>query len=87
MTDQVSTPAEGNGKAPGATAPGASEADDCATCITARGVLIALGFAAFAAYVAADFATGGRLTALALGALATLRGRVPPSSTTDGAGQ
>jgi hypothetical protein len=30
--------------------------------------------------VAADFATGGRLSAVALGALATLRGRVPPSS-------
>jgi hypothetical protein len=57
-------------------------AEDCATCITARGFLVALGFAAFAAFVAADFATGGRLTAVALGALATLRGRVPPSSAT-----
>jgi disulfide bond formation protein DsbB len=59
-------------------------AEECATCITARGIMIALGFAAFAAYVAADFATGGRLTAVALGLVATLRGRVPPSSTTDG---
>jgi hypothetical protein len=59
--------------------------EDCPTCITGRAFLIALGFAAFAAYVAADFATGGRLTAVALGALASLRGRVPPSSTTGGA--
>lgn len=73
MSDQVSTPAEGNGKAPGAEDPGA--AGDCATCITARGILIALGFAAFAAYVAADFATGGRLTGIVVGALAGLRGR------------
>jgi hypothetical protein len=71
-------------ESPEATAPApgpeSGAAEDCATCITARGVLIALGFAAFAAFVAADFATGGRLTALAVGALATLRGRVPPSS-------
>ncbi len=75
MTDQS---AEASGPADPAAAGGA---EDCATCISARGILFALGFAAFAAYVAADFATGGRLTAVALGALATLRGRVPPSST------
>jgi hypothetical protein len=72
-------------ESPEATAPTAGPEggadDDCPTCITARGVLFALGFAAFAAYVAADFATGGRLTAVALGLVATLRGRVPPSST------
>lgn len=62
-------------------------AEECAACITARGILLAVAFAAFAAYVAADFATGGRVTAVALGTLATMRGRVPPSSTTDGAGQ
>lgn len=60
-------------------------AEECATCITARGVLFAVAFAAFAAYVAADFATGGWITAAGLSALATLRGRVPPSSTTEGA--
>ena len=60
-------------------------AEDCATCITARGLFIALAFAAFAAYVAADFATGGWITAAGLSALATLRGRVPPSSATEGA--
>lgn len=43
--------------------------------ITGRGVILAVAFAAFAAYVAADFATGGKLTAAAAGALAALRGR------------
>jgi hypothetical protein len=68
---------ESSGEASGAEgqAPAAEGDGDCATCITARGILFALAFAAFAAYVAADFATGGRVTAVALGALATLRGR------------
>ncbi len=69
MTDQS---AEASGPA---DPPAAEGAEDCAACITARGVLLAVAFAAFAAYVAADFATGGRLTAVALGALAALRGR------------
>lgn len=76
--------AEANGDGGQAPAAGAEAAEECATCITARGVLVALAFAGFAAFVAADFATGGRLSAVALGALAALRGRVPPSSTTGG---
>lgn len=55
--------------------PGAAAGDDCATCLGARAILLALAFAAFAAYVAADFATGGRVTAAALGAVAAVRGR------------
>jgi len=43
----------------------------------ARVALIAVGFAAFAAYVAADFATGGRLTAWVIGLFAAL-GRAGP---------
>lgn len=79
MTDQS---ADAAAPAPGPGAGAAEGAGECAACITARGVLVAVAFAAFAAYVAADFATGGRVTAVALGTLATLRGRVPPSSTT-----
>jgi hypothetical protein len=78
MTESSAEASGAEGQAP------AAEAEECATCITARGFLIALGFAAFAAFVAADFATGGRLSAVAVGALATLRGRVPPSSATGG---
>lgn len=80
MSDQ--SPAPGASTEPPAPGPGAAE--ECESCIGARGVLLALGFAAFAAYVAADFATGGKLTAAVLGALAVARGRVPPSSTTAG---
>jgi hypothetical protein len=58
-----------------ATDPDAGPAEDCAACIGARGVLLALAFAAFAAYVAADFATGGRVTAAVIGTAAALRGR------------
>jgi len=67
MSDQ---PAE----IPPGTDPGAGDPAAPAG-ITGRGILLALGFAAFAAYVAADFATGGRLTTWALAALAALRGR------------
>jgi hypothetical protein len=72
---------ESDGAAAPTPGPEGGAAEDCASCLTARGVLIAAGFAAFAAFVAADFATGGRLTAAMLGLLATLRGRVPPSGT------
>lgn len=64
--------------APPAPEPGpgaAPAADECATCLGARTILLALAFAAFAAYVAADFATGGKVTAAALGAVAAVRGR------------
>lgn len=53
----------------------AAEADECAECLGGRVILLAVLFAAFAAYVAADFATGGRLTTGALGVLAAVRGR------------
>jgi hypothetical protein len=68
MTDQSPEASGAEDQAPEA-------ADDCATCITGRGILLALGFAAFAAFVAADFATGGRLTAAVAGTVAALRGR------------
>lgn len=68
----------GTTAADGAAAPadGAEvQADDCANCLGPRSILLALAFAAFAAYVAADFATGGRVTAAALGLVAAVRGR------------
>lgn len=64
MTDQPASP-----DPPAAEEP----CEDCAPA-TGRAVLIAFAFAAFAAWVAADFATGGRLTAWAVGTLAALRG-------------
>jgi hypothetical protein len=74
---------ESNGAAapnPGPEDGAAQAAEDCVSCLTARGIVIAAAFAAFAAFVAADFATGGRLTTAALGMLATLRGLVPGTS-------
>jgi hypothetical protein len=70
MTDQSAEASGAEGQAPAAEG-----AEDCAACITARGILLALAFAGFAAYVAADFATGGRLTAAVVGTVAALRGR------------
>lgn len=48
--------------------------EDCSPA-TGRAVLFAFAFAAFAAWVAADFATGGKLTAWAVGTLTALRSR------------
>jgi hypothetical protein len=67
MTDQSAEASGAEDQAPAA--------DECATCISARGILLALAFAGFAAFVAADFATGGRLTAAVAGTVAALRGR------------
>jgi hypothetical protein len=47
---------------------GGEPCEDCAR-ISGWGVIAAVAFAAFAAYVAADFATGGRMTALILALL------------------
>jgi hypothetical protein len=60
---------------PAAAAPAADDDGRCEWCAGLRVVLFATMFAAFAAYVAADFATGGKLTAYVAGALAGLRGR------------
>ena len=48
--------------------------EDCSP-VTGRAVFLAVAFAAFAAWVAADFATGGKLTGWAVATLAALRGR------------
>lgn len=64
------TPADDQGQAPAADA-----AEDCAECLSARGYLLAIAFAAFAAFVAADFYTGGRLSAAVAGTVAAVRGR------------
>ena len=66
MTDQPASP----------DVPEAAEqpCEDCSPA-TGRAVLFAFAFAVFAAWVAADFATGGRLTAWAAGTLAALRSR------------
>lgn len=60
--------------------PAAGAAGECENCLRGRTVVAALAFAAFAAYVAADFATGGKLSAAVLGALAALRGRAAPDA-------
>ena len=65
MTDQPASPDP---------AAAAEPCEDCAS-VTGRGVLLAVAFAAFAAWVAADFATGGKLTGWAVATLAALRGR------------
>jgi hypothetical protein len=67
-----STASEAPAPEPG---PAAEAADECTNCLGARAVVLALAFAAFAAWCAADFATGGRLTAAVLGAVAAVRGR------------
>ena len=70
MTDQpANLDSSGNG-----ITPDAEPCEDCASG-TGRAVLLAFAFAAFAAWVAADFATGGKLTAWAAATLAGLRGR------------
>lgn len=71
MTDNESESA-GQAQAPEDEA---GAAGGCAWCAGARTVLFAVAFAAFAAYVAADFATGGRVTLYVAGALSGLRGR------------
>ena len=65
--------------------PGPTSADEGDNHLSGKGILLAVGFAAFAAYVAADFATGGALTAWVVLAVTAARGRVPKESTTDGA--
>lgn len=64
------TPAEG--QAPAAEA---AAADECAECLLARDYILAIAFAAFAAFVAADIYTGGRLSAAVAGTVAAVRGR------------
>ena len=54
--------------------PGAEPCEDCAPG-RGRAILLAFAFAAFAAYVAADFVTGGKLTAWTVATLAGLRGK------------
>lgn len=68
MTDQ---PASLDSHGP-STEAGAEPCEDCAPA-TGRAILIAFAFAAFAAFIAADFATGGKLTAWTAGLLAGLR--------------
>jgi hypothetical protein len=41
----------------------------CADCLSGRSIMLIAAFAAFAAYVAADFMSGGRLTAAVAGLL------------------
>ena len=66
MTDQPASPD---------TPPAAEEpCEDCSP-VTGRAVFLAVAFAAFAAWVAADFATGGKLTGWAVATLTALRGR------------
>ena len=62
MTDQPASP----------DVPADEPCEECAP-NTGRAVLLAFAFAAFAAWVAADFATGGKLTAWAAATLAGLR--------------
>jgi hypothetical protein len=75
-----------NGQATDAAAPGAgtgapepdtepaAEPERCAECMSGRAIILAAAFAAFAAYVAADFMSGGRLTAYLLGLFAARKG-------------
>ena len=60
--------------------PAAADDEPCEDCApgTGRAILLAFAFAAFAAWVAADFATGGKLTAWAAATLAGLRGGGQP---------
>ena len=53
----------------------AAAGEECADCIGGRALVLAVAFAAFAAFVAADFYLNGRLTAAVVGTLGTLRGR------------
>lgn len=74
-----------NGAGPGASIVGrmsetpestatASKDDDCATCMSGRAITLAVVFGLFAAYCAADFATGGRLTTWLAAMVASARG-------------
>jgi hypothetical protein len=74
MSDNGSAAAGADPAGPAEAAAAAEAEGGCAWCAGARVVLFAAAFAMFAAYVAADFATGGRLTAYVAGALAGLRG-------------
>lgn len=66
MTDQPASLDSSGPPAPDAPC------EDCAPA-TGRAILFAVAFAAFAAFVAADFATGGKLTAWTAALLAGLR--------------
>lgn len=57
---------------PEATA--ASKDEECATCMSGRAITLAVVFGLFAAYCAADFATGGRLTTWLAAMVASARG-------------
>lgn len=71
MTDQPDSSAQ--------TAKLFTDEEPCEDCTshTGRAFLLAFAFAAFAAYVAADFALGGKLTAWTAGLLAGLRRQAP----------
>ena len=69
-TEQEQGPPEAEAPGPAAAAGPAP----CADCLSGRSLMVAAMFAAFAAYVTADFFTGGRLTAALLGLLASARG-------------
>jgi hypothetical protein len=62
---------------PSSSSAAAAAAEPCADCLSARGILFAAAFAAFAAYVAADFALGGKLTAWVAATALSVRGRLP----------
>lgn len=79
MTDATDTGAAAAD--PAGQAAAADPAEGCQWCAGLRVALFAAAFAVFAAYVAADFATGGRVTAYVAGALAGLRGRTGGDTT------
>jgi hypothetical protein len=61
-------------EAPPAAAAAAGAPAPCPDCLSARAWFFAALFAAFAAYVAADFMTGGRLTGAVVGLLGAGKG-------------
>ena len=59
-----------NGQATDTEAPPEAEAPGpCPDCLSGRSIMLIALFAAFAAYVAADFMSGGRLTGAVVGLL------------------
>jgi len=60
-------------QAPPAAAGDTGAAKPCDTCMSGRAMLGVFAFAALTAFVAADLASGGRLTAYVVGLVASLR--------------
>lgn len=52
----------------------AAASEDCATCLSGRAITLAVVFGLFAAYCAADFATGGQLTTWLAALVTSARG-------------